>query len=59
MTMKNPNDPIGNRIRDLPAGGTVPQPTWQAHRHVFLPYFAGVVFLRHVYLHQSNLDNTS
>ena len=25
--MKNPNDPIGNRIRDLPACSAVPQPT--------------------------------
>ena len=55
--MKNPNDPIGNRISDFPTCGTVPQPTWQAHRHMFLPYF--IVFLRHLYLHQSNLDNAS
>jgi len=25
--MKNPNDPIGNRTRDLQAWSTVPQPT--------------------------------
>jgi hypothetical protein len=25
-SMKNPNDPIGNRIRDLPACNAVPQP---------------------------------
>ena len=25
--MKNPNDTIGNRIRDLPTGNAVPQPT--------------------------------
>jgi hypothetical protein len=25
--MKNPNDPIGNRIRDITAGSVVPQPT--------------------------------
>jgi hypothetical protein len=26
MSMKYPNDTIGNRIRDLPARSTVPQP---------------------------------
>jgi hypothetical protein len=26
-SLKNPNDPIGNRARDLPACSTVPQPT--------------------------------
>jgi hypothetical protein len=26
-SMKNPNDPIGNRIRDLPASSAVPQQT--------------------------------
>jgi hypothetical protein len=25
--MKNPNDPIGNQTRDLPACSAVPQPT--------------------------------
>ena len=25
--MKNPTDPIGNRIHDLPSGSAVPQPT--------------------------------
>ena len=27
ISMKNSNDAIGNRTRDLPAGSTVPQPT--------------------------------
>jgi hypothetical protein len=27
MSMKNPNDPIGNRARDLSAGTEVTQPT--------------------------------
>jgi hypothetical protein len=27
MSMKNSNDTIGNRTRDLPAGRAVPQPT--------------------------------
>ena len=27
MSMKNSNDNIGNRTRDLPACGAVPQPT--------------------------------
>jgi hypothetical protein len=37
MSMKNSNDTIGNRIRDLPVCSTVPQPT--------APPRAPVVFL--------------
>jgi hypothetical protein len=31
MSMKNPNDPIGNRTRSLPACSTVPQLTASPH----------------------------
>jgi hypothetical protein len=31
MSMKNSNDAIGNRTRDLPACGTVTQPTAPPH----------------------------
>jgi hypothetical protein len=34
MSMKKPNDTIGNRTRDLPACSAVPQPTAPPHHNV-------------------------
>jgi hypothetical protein len=53
--MKNPNDIIGNRTRDLPACSAVPQPTAPprappyiaGHRH-FLAIF---IFYSYIYLY--------
>jgi hypothetical protein len=36
MPMKNSNDTIGNRTRDLPACSAVPQPTAPTHASVVL-----------------------
>jgi len=33
--MKNPNDPIGNRTRDFPACGALPQPTVLIDHHIY------------------------
>jgi hypothetical protein len=33
MSMKNSNDTIGNRTRELPACSAVPQPTVQTLKH--------------------------
>ena len=43
MTMKNSNDIIGNRTRDLPAYSAVPQPTAPPRkRYEYQGYFLGV-----------------
>jgi hypothetical protein len=35
MSMKKPNDTIGNRTRDLPACSAVPQPTAPPRAHIY------------------------
>ena len=42
MSMKTSNDTIGNRTRDLPTCGAVPQPTAPPHAPLF---WVGVSFL--------------
>ena len=37
MSVNNPNDPIGNRTRDLPFCSAVPQPTAQSPSNVYRP----------------------
>ena len=37
MSVKNPNDQIGNRTRDLPICSAVPQPTAQSTSNVYRP----------------------
>ena len=44
MSMKNSNDNVGNRTRDVPAGSAVPQPT-ASMRDPLLPVRAGSTLL--------------
>jgi hypothetical protein len=37
MSVKNPNDLIGNRTRDLPAFSAMPQPTARSPSNVYRP----------------------
>ena len=55
-SMKNSNDTIRNRTRDLPACSAVPQPT-APHHAPSIPYIAVkiVVILAHVMLEMLNL----
>jgi len=45
MSMKNSNDTIGNRSRDLPACSAVPQPTAPAAACPLLPAVGSLLFL--------------
>jgi len=47
MSMKNSNDTIGNRTRDLPACSAVPQPTAPPRAPLFSGYFPGVKWPGH------------
>ena len=54
--MKNSNDTIGNRIRDLPACSAVPQPTAPPRGPITNKY--DVIFQKHVIINH-NTEQTS